>query len=109
MQAKSYRQSKGMAIEHEFLIDHNPTEYAYFKQIEAIDDARIGIFEMYNNDDITKTNANRYLLQLEKVQRQNIDKAWNIGLDVSHYDTVNDVDMWTIFEYQETEKLGLRR
>ena len=70
MQAKSYRQSKGMAIEHEFLIDHNPTEYAYFKQIEAIDDARIGIFEMYNNDDITKTNANRYLLQLEKVQRQ---------------------------------------
>ena len=89
MQAKSYRQSKGMAIEHEFLIDHNPTEYAYFKQIEAIDDARIGIFEMYNNDDITKTNANRYLLQLEKVQRQNIDKAWNIGLDVSHYDTVN--------------------
>ena len=96
MQAKSYRQSKGMAIEHEFLIDHNPTEYAYFKQIEAIDDARIGIFEMYNNDDITKTNANRYLLQLEKVQRQNIDKAWNIGLDVSYYDTFNDVNMWTI-------------
>ena len=93
---KSYRQRKGMAIEHEFLVDHNPTEYAYLKQIQGIDDARIGIFEMYNNDDITKTNANRYLLQLEKVQRQNIDKAWNIGLDVSYYDTFNDVNMWTI-------------
>ena len=96
MQAKSYRQRKGMAIEHEFLVDHTPVEYAHLKQIEAIDDARIGIFEMYNNDNITKTNANRYLLQLEKVQRQNIDKAWNIGLDVSYYDTFNDVDMWTI-------------
>lgn len=96
MQAKSYRQRKGMAIEHEFLVDHNPTEYAYFKQIQAIDDARIVIFDLYNNEDITKTNANRYLLQLEKVQRQNIDKAWNIGLDVSYYDTVNDVDMWTV-------------
>ena len=96
MQAKSYRQRKGMAIEHEFLVDHTPVEYAHLKQIEAIDDARIGIFEMYNNDNITKTNANRYLLQLEKVQRQNIDKAWNIGLDVSYYDTFNDVDMWTV-------------
>ena len=96
MQAKCYRQRKGMAIEHEFLVDHTPVEYAHLKQIEAIDDARIGIFEMYNNDNITKTNANRYLLQLEKVQRQNIDKAWNIGLDVSYYDTFNDVDMWTV-------------
>ena len=96
MEFKSYRQRKGMAIEQRFLDDHNPTQYAYIKQIQAIDDARIGIFEMYNNDDITKTNANRYLLQLEKVQRQNIDKAWNIGLDVSYYDTFNEVDMWTI-------------
>ena len=96
MEFKSYRQRKGMAIEHAFLEDHNTTQYAYIKQIQAIDDARIVIFEMYNNDDITKTNANRYLLQLEKVQRQNIDKAWNIGLDVSYYDTFNDVDMWTI-------------
>ena len=93
---KSYRQRKGMAIEHEFLVDHTPVEYAHLKQIEAIDDARIVIFDLYNNDDITKTNANRYLLQLEKVQKQNIDKAWNIGLDVSYYDTFNDVDMWTI-------------
>ena len=96
MQALSYRQRKGMAIEHEFLVDHTPTEYAHLKQIEAIDDARISIFEMYNNQDITKKNANRYLLQLEKVQRQNIDKAWNIGLDVSSYDTFNDVDMWRV-------------
>ena len=93
---KSYRQRKGMAIEHAFLVDHNPTEYAHIKQIQAIDDARIVIFDLYNNEDITKTNANRYLLQLEKVQRQNIDKAWNIGLDVSFYDTFNEVDMWTI-------------
>ena len=93
---KSYRQRKGMAIEQRFLDDHNPTQYAYIKQIQAIDDARIVIFEMYNNENITKTTANRYLLQLEKVQRQNIDKAWDIGLDVSYYDTFNDVDMWTI-------------
>ena len=96
MQAKSYRQRKGMAIEHEFLVDHTPTEYAHLKQIEAIDDARIGIFEMYNNDDITKTNADRYLLQLKKVQKDNIRKAWDLGLDVSHYDTIMNFNMWTV-------------
>jgi hypothetical protein len=93
---KSYRQRKGMAIEHAFLVDHNPTQYAYIKQIQAIDDARIVIFDLYNNDDITKTNANRYLLQLKKVQKDNISKAWDLGLDVSYYDTIMNFDMWTV-------------
>ena len=47
-------------------------------------------------DDITKTNADRYLLQLKKVQKDNIRKAWDLGLDVSHYDTIMNFNMWTV-------------
>tara|TARA_R100001015_G_C4582186_1_gene138544 strand:+ start:429 stop:719 length:291 start_codon:yes stop_codon:yes gene_type:complete len=96
MQALNYRQRTGKFQEQEFLDNFDPKEYTIYIQIKAIEEAREDMFEMYENQDITVMNANRYLEKLRQAQRLNIKKAWDIGLDVSHYDTVLDKDTWAI-------------
>jgi HSP90 family molecular chaperone len=96
MKALNYRERTGKFKEQEFLDNFDPKQYTIYIQIKAIDEARLDMFEMYENQDITAMNANRYLEKLRQAQRLNINKAWDIGLDVSYYDTLTDVRWWAI-------------
>ena len=69
----------------------NQTKFI-FEECSVLDKDRLEkIISKYNITDV-------YLLAayLSAKGERNIDKAWDLGLDVSYYDTFNEVDMWTI-------------